>query len=92
MDKEKAQLLLGIIILGGFAFIYGLDLLLTIREGVSRGNWLPFLLVGVCTLYAGGQYGYLYLKKKEEEERRKKASATEAEPKSSFLHRGTGLR
>jgi len=92
MDKEKAQLLLGLIILGGFTFVYGLDLLLTIREGMCRGNWLPLLLVGACTLYAGGQYSYLYLKKKEEEERRKKLPATEAETKSSFLSRGTGLR
>ena len=89
MDKAKAQLLLGLIILGGFAFIYGLDLWLTIREGVCRGNWLPLLLVGVCTLYAGGQYSYLHLKKKEEE-RRRKAPTSEAE--TSFSHRGTGLK
>jgi hypothetical protein len=91
MDKEKAQLLLGLIILGGFAFVYGLDLVLTIREAVRWGNWLPLLLVGACTLYAGGQYGYLHLKKKEEEIRRK-SPTDEAETEARFLRRGTGLR
>lgn len=83
MDKAKAQLLLGLIILGGFAFVYSLDLWLTIREGVCRGNWLPLLLVVACTLYAGGQYSYLHLKKKEEE-RRRKSPTPQAEMKSSI--------
>ena len=91
MDKAKAQLLLGLIILGGFAFVYGLDLWLTIREGVSRGNWLPLFLVVVCTLYAGGQYGYLYLKKKEEEGRRK-APTSETETETDISQRRTGLK
>ncbi len=71
MDKQNTQLTLGLIILGGFAFIYCSDLFLTIREVFIKGNWLPLLLVIICTIYAFLQYGYLYLKNKEEQERRR---------------------